>query len=203
MAIKSLIIDASTAVFQAGILKGDRFSNFSSSINDTLGGFFALITPFADDLDVEEIIFCEGPGKLLGIRATIMFTRILTVAHPLIYTYSYNTLALVDKMRAILNISPEGTICVPKNNTQYYILEGTQISLTDYEGLQLQRKPIYCLATHHRALKNHDLIPIQYNLEAHGNILRGIIVANKVIETAYDPQNEYKKWDSIRHKNIF
>jgi hypothetical protein len=202
MALKSLVIDASTVTVQAGVLEGDRFVAFSSSTNDTLSGFFSTLSPFLNDFHYNEIIFCEGPGKLIGIHSTLMFTRIAKIIHPHIRIYSYSTLAFIDRIRHYLSLPPEGLLCASKNNMQYYIFDNNQISLVEDEVLQRRKEPIYCLSTHHRKSLNHSLIPIKYNLKNHADVLRTIITPNEAIETAYDPQNEYKKWNSLRHKSI-
>jgi hypothetical protein len=194
----SLVIDTSTVLHQAGILEGNRFIAFSSSEDDTLAGFFSILSPFLNNFHCGEIIFCEGPGKLLGIRSALMFTRIAKIVHPHIRTYSYGNLVLVDRIRNRLALPLGSPICVPKNNGQYYIFDGNQMTLVGYEALRSHQSPIHCLSTHHRGSPNRALIPMTYNLRNHADILRTIITPNETAETPYDPQNEYKKWTPSR-----
>jgi hypothetical protein len=194
MASESLVIDTSTVLHQVGILTGNQFSAFSSSTDDTLSGFFATLSPFLNNFRYSEIIFCEGPGKLLGIRSTLMFTRIAKIVHPHIRIYSYSNLVFVDRIRNRLTLPSESPICVPKSNGQYYIFDGNQITLVGDEVLQCSPKPIHCLSIHHREPPNRAFISMTYDLGNHADVLRTIITPNETIETPYDSQNEYKKW---------
>ncbi|MDR2371952.1 MAG: hypothetical protein LBD60_02280 [Puniceicoccales bacterium] len=190
----SLVIDTSTILHQVGILEGNQFTTFSSSGNDTLAGFFSILSTFLNNFHYSEIIFCEGPGKLLGIRSTLMFARIAKIIHPHIRIYSYSNLVFVDRIRNRLALPPGSLICVPRNNGQYYIFDGNQITLVRDEELRCHQKPIYCLSIHHRESSNHALIPMTYGLGNHADILRTIITPNEAAETPYYSQNEYKKW---------
>jgi hypothetical protein len=194
----SLVIDASTVLHQVGSLEGNQFTTFSSSANDTLAGFFSILSPFLNNFHYSEIIFCEGPGKLLGIRSALMFTRIAKIVHPHIRIYSYSNLVFVDRIRNRLAL-PLGTpICVPKNNGQYYIFDDNQITLVGDEALRCHQTPIYCLSIHHRNPLNHAFIPITYDLGNHADMLQTIIIPNEAVETPYDSQNEYRKWIPFR-----
>ncbi|MDR0590431.1 MAG: hypothetical protein LBG09_01050 [Puniceicoccales bacterium] len=201
MASKSLLIDTATVVFQAGVLEGDRFLTFFLSINDTLPGFFTLMAPFVGGFDFDEIIFCEGPGKTIGIRVALMFTHIFKIMHPEIRTYSYSTFALIDRIRATLLPDAAGLVCIPKNTTQFYISEGNRITLMDYDALRSRKKILYCLETQPLKSAHRDITFIKYNLENHATVLRQISAPNDAIETAYDPQNDYKKWHPTFHNS--
>jgi hypothetical protein len=194
MASKSLVIDTATVIFQAGVLEGDHFLTFSSSINNTLPGFFTLMAPLVDGWDFDEIIFCDGPGKTAGIRLALMFTRIFKITRPQIRTYSYSTFALIDRIRTALFPDAAGLICIPKNATQFYISEGNQVTLVDYDTLRSQGKPLFCLETQPLKLAHRDMTFVKYNLQNYATVLRQIIASNNTIETPYDPQNNYKKW---------
>ncbi|MDR1590819.1 MAG: hypothetical protein LBR92_02365 [Puniceicoccales bacterium] len=193
MAVQSLVIEASTAVHQIGVLEGDRFATFFSSTEGTLMGFFSILSQFSSDFHYDEIIFCEGPGQMLGIRSAIMFTRIAKIIHPHIRTYTYNNLVLVDRIRNRLLLPIEGLLCVRKGQTQHYIFEDDHIFPINNETLWCRTNPIYRLATHHHEMPDRAL-PITYDLRNHGDILRTVITPNEAIETTYDSQNEYKKW---------
>ncbi|MDR1435176.1 MAG: hypothetical protein LBI77_02105 [Puniceicoccales bacterium] len=231
MTFPSLLVDASTALFQGGVLEADRFSTFQFSPNDTLVGFFNFIAPIFNASAFDEIIFCEGPGKLIGIRATLMFTRVLKVIHPHIKIYSYNTLALAQRIlnghmsknrRNVSNFSDdygenndpqklpknnknttvrENFICVRKNTTQYYIFQDNQIRSIDRRALESLGKRIHLIITQRDEAEDPLFIPLPYSLESYGTIIREIITENEAVESAYDPQNEYVKWKPLRHKN--
>ncbi|MDR1303348.1 MAG: hypothetical protein LBJ81_01860 [Puniceicoccales bacterium] len=194
MAPQSLLIDTATAAFQAGVLEGDRLLTFSLSINNTFPGFFTLLAPFVDGFDFDEIIFCEGPGKTSGIRAALMFTRIFKIMRPQIRTYSYGTFALIDRIRAALLPDAAGLVCIPKNTTQFYISDENRVTLVDFDVLRARGKPIFCLETQPLKLAHRDITFIKYNLKNYATVLRQISAPNDAIETAYDPQNDYKKW---------
>jgi hypothetical protein len=251
MALKSLVIDASTNAFQAGILEEDRFVDYRFSDEDTLVGFFAMLTPITKGFQFEEVIFCQGPGKLIGIRATVMFLRVLQIAHPDIKIYSYSNLALAHKIRNPLLLDElqirdaaqdkkwknftkklsdadeldaiafkrslkkekpvsdstpsrhhlfEDLVCVRKNRTHYYMYFNEGVALVARDELELQHGPIYCLETNHDELFDSTLIPMKYNLEECGAIIRSIISPNDDVETEFDPQNEYEKWEAVRHR---
>jgi hypothetical protein len=193
MISKSLVIDASTITFQVGMLEGNQFTTFSSSSDDTLSGFFSILSPFINHPHWDEIIFCEGPGKLMGIRSTLLFTRIFKIIHPYIRIYSYSTLVFVDRIRHCLPLPPESLLCAPKNNEECYIFEHNQIFSTKHEALQQRKEAIHCIATHHRKSSNKWPNLIKYHLEDHGHVLRTIMTPNETVQTAYDPHNEYKK----------
>jgi hypothetical protein len=199
MASRSLVIDASTVVFQAGILEGDRFSTFSATKDDTLAGFFPLLAPFLKDFRCDEIIFCEGPGKLIGIRTTLMLVHILKIVHPHSRIYSYDALVLANRIRNRLSVPAEGLICASKSSAQYYIFEDGHITVVDTEHLRCRKNPLYCLATHHRETTAFPVIPLTYDLRDHIDFLPTIIAPNPAISTAYDPLNDYKKWVPLRH----
>jgi hypothetical protein len=230
MSSPSLLVDASTVLFQGGILETDRFLTFQSSPDDTLDGFFNFIEPIFNAFDFDGVIFCEGPGKLIGIRATLMFTRLFKVLHPRSKIYSYNTLTLAERILGVHasknkeNISKfsgdcgesngpqkllindkstatrENLVCVRKNTTQYYILQDNQIRSIDRATLESLGKRIYLIATRRDEMEDPLFIPLSYALENYGTIIREIITQNEAVETAYDPQNEYVKWEPLRHK---
>ncbi|MDR2812443.1 MAG: hypothetical protein LBB05_01465 [Puniceicoccales bacterium] len=202
MALKSLVIDASTVVYQVGTLEGNRFTAFASSTDDTLPKFFSILSPFLNHFHYQEIIFCEGPGKLLGIHSTLMFSRIAKIIHPHIRIYSYSTLALAAYMRNRLSLPSESLFCVPRNSTQYYVFDNNSIVFAENEILQRQKAPAYCLTTH-RGTLNRAFIAITYDLRDYADILRTIIRPNEAVETIYDPQNEYKKSQRLRTSNDY
>jgi tRNA A37 threonylcarbamoyladenosine modification protein TsaB len=220
MSLKSLLIDTSTNVFQIGVLKENYFLDFFSSNDNALPDFFSLLTPILDNYTFEEVIFCQGPGKLIGIRTALMFLRVLKIIHPEIKIYSYNNLSLAHK---ILNPLPvnvpkidlltenstenvsritfvtqysmrEKIVCVRKNRSQYYVYSKGEIVIVDRKNLEMYGNPIYCLVTHDNVLLDATLIPMKYDLKECAEIIRSITSPSDAIETKFDPQGEYKKW---------
>jgi hypothetical protein len=109
MSSQSLVIDVATNVFQVGILERDHFAEYYYSHNTTLVEFFFLLQSVFKP-NFQEIIFCRGPGKLIGIRATLMFVRILKIMQPTIRIYAYDTLSLaygILKENILSGIAPQ------------------------------------------------------------------------------------------------
>lgn len=175
---------------------------FSSSTEGTLTGFFATLSQFLNNFYYSEIIFCEGPGQLLGIRSALMFTRIAKIIHPHTRTYAYSNLALLDRIRNRLSLSTEGILCVRRNRTQHYIFEDGHIFSIDDAALRHRTTPIYRLVTQRHETPDPLFIPVTYDSRDHTDILRTVITPHDATEIIYDSQNEYKKWTPSRSANL-
>lgn len=99
MVTRSLVVDAATNLFQAGILCDGRFVDFFLTDEDNLTGFFDMLKKVVRSEPFDRIIFCQGPGKLLGVRATLMFVRIMKIIRPELSIFSYDSLSMAHKLR--------------------------------------------------------------------------------------------------------
>lgn len=249
--MQALVIDASTNRFQAGILNDDRFVEFFATEDATVHGFFTLLEDiFAAQPTFQRVIFCQGPGKLLGIRMALMFVRVLKMTRPELAVFSYESLALAHKIRnplalnidlnpvedeeSVLKIMTEeeadadeidalefrkslrnavsdrpaitsqthpfeDVVCVRKNREQFYAYLNGQIELVGRDTLEFQEGPVYCLATTAHTSDDSILLPMTYDLEECAEYIGALAVPNDAIETEFDPQNEYQKWDPVPH----
>ncbi|MDR2200502.1 MAG: hypothetical protein LBN94_00080 [Puniceicoccales bacterium] len=195
MSPKILLIDAATNLFQTGIFQNNQWLFFRSSSEDNLAGFFKLIKPIFEKFTPSRVIFCEGPGKLIGIRSTLMLLRIFKMIHPRLQIDSYTSLALAHHIDG-----SSSSVCVAKNRDQYYVFQDNRIGLVDRKTLSALGRPIHCLETQRNLQPDGDFISVKYDLQAHVQAIQDFAIPNESITTAYDPQDEYKKWTSLRRE---
>jgi tRNA threonylcarbamoyladenosine biosynthesis protein TsaB len=90
-----LLIDASSARIQVGLLEAGAPAQWSSR-NDEAGiGVFECLDELEVDIGtVGAFAFCEGPGSILGIRTSAMALRAWNVLRPR-PTFAYTGLAVV------------------------------------------------------------------------------------------------------------
>lgn len=139
MGLKSLVVDASTNVFQAGILEEDHFLEFFSTTDDTLTGFFDLLLQTIKSSVFEEVIFCQGPGKLLGIRATLMFVQVLKIVRPELSVRVYNSLALANKIQNPLPLDDLDWKDEGDNEEQWEVLAETLNDRDELDAIEFRR----------------------------------------------------------------
>jgi tRNA threonylcarbamoyladenosine biosynthesis protein TsaB len=90
-----LVIDAASALIQVGFLSTGGEARWSSSAEESGVGIFQCLESLRiAPLDAGTIIFCEGPGSVLGIRTAAMAIRTWGVMRPA-RVLSYLSLALV------------------------------------------------------------------------------------------------------------
>lgn len=91
----ALVIDAASALIQAGHLATNGEVRWASSTEESGIGIFQCLERLQiDPLLTGTFIFCEGPGSVLGIRTAAMAIRTWEVLRP-VRVYSYCSLALV------------------------------------------------------------------------------------------------------------
>ncbi|MDR1366299.1 MAG: hypothetical protein LBJ13_00075 [Puniceicoccales bacterium] len=228
MSSQSLVIDAATNVFQVGILEKDHFAEYYYSHDNTLIEFFSLLRSVFKP-NFQEIIFCRGPGKLIGIRATLMFVRILKIMQPAIKIYAYDALSFAY---GVLKRNISGEIVQKKSENrseeelvlphrilndsviENHFLPNDMVCLrknsTQYylyqngkialvQRNELGQRAIYCVLTRQGEECDSPLIPMEYYLKDNGEVIRENMSPNNTIATEFDPENNYKQWKSIRH----
>ncbi|MDE6576345.1 MAG: hypothetical protein K2L24_03040 [Opitutales bacterium] len=255
MVAQALVVDASTNRFQAGILAEDRFVEFFATEDDTVRGFFALLERiFAANPSFQRIIFCQGPGKLLGVRMTLMLVRVLKMTRPELEIFSYESLALAHKIRNPLSLQDidwgsieneeeklqevaeasedtdeidalefrkslrnavpdrpaiasqthpfEDVVCVRKNSEQFYAYLNGHIKLVGRDVLEFQEGPVYSLPTTHNISDDPMLLPMVYDLEECAEYINMLATPNDSVDTNFDPQSDYRKWEPVPHSAV-
>jgi tRNA threonylcarbamoyladenosine biosynthesis protein TsaB len=92
-----LLIDASSARIQVGILGAGVPPRWSSRQDEAGIGIFECLDELGDEVDsMGSFAFCEGPGSILGIRTSAMALRIWNVLRPR-PTFAYIGLAVVAR----------------------------------------------------------------------------------------------------------
>jgi tRNA threonylcarbamoyladenosine biosynthesis protein TsaB len=90
-----LVIDASSARVQAGVLQAASAPRWASREEEAGVGIFGCLDDLdADIASISAFAFCEGPGSILGIRTSAMALRVWNVLgrRPL---FGFMSLALV------------------------------------------------------------------------------------------------------------
>ncbi len=97
--LPALVLDTASAVVQTGILRTDGSTKWESSNEEAGTGLFRCLERLAVDLrDPGCVLFCDGPGSVLGIRTAAMAIRTWQVLRS-VPVYAYNSLALLAHAR--------------------------------------------------------------------------------------------------------
>lgn len=89
-----LILDASASVVQVGVI-GPGGSRWETSSDEAGVAIFAGVEKLGVDFDrLTALVFCDGPGSILGIRTTAVALRTWNVLRPR-PMYAYSSLALL------------------------------------------------------------------------------------------------------------
>lgn len=255
MVLRSLVIDAASRIFQVGTIENGHFIEFLSSEDHTVIGLFNLLEQIISENKFSEVIFCEGPGKTIGIRATLMFLRILKIVQPQMKIYSYTSLELAYKMRNPVDFSDilidvdnsngestlseesmkdidydedemdeiefqkslqqtapeqatyssnkdffEDLVCVQKNQNQYFIFASNEIKEVDRATIEKMSQSVYALPTQTKQSNDDLTIPMEYLIELYPQEILSIRKENPLVETRFDPQGEFERWNHLRHK---
>jgi tRNA threonylcarbamoyladenosine biosynthesis protein TsaB len=91
----ALVIDAASSVVQVGLLNADGSKRWYTSGDESGVAVFCGVEKLQVDLrSLGALVFCDGPGSVLGIRTVAMALRTWRVFQPT-PVYSYCSLALV------------------------------------------------------------------------------------------------------------
>ncbi|HTL66494.1 MAG TPA: hypothetical protein VL200_02425 [Lacunisphaera sp.] len=93
-----LVLDAASRQFQAGLLRENHSSLWELTEADASTAIFTCVNALLQDAglrvaDLGAVVYCEGPGSMLGIRSVAMAIRTWGILAPLA-TYSYQSLAV-------------------------------------------------------------------------------------------------------------
>lgn len=102
-----LVVDTASALIQVGVFAGDGSARWDSSAEEAGTGLFRCLERLAVDPRATGcVVYCDGPGSVLGIRTAAMAIRTWQVlsACPV---HAYNSLALLahadgDRDRAFI-----------------------------------------------------------------------------------------------------
>ncbi|HVT72277.1 MAG TPA: hypothetical protein VHD61_04015 [Lacunisphaera sp.] len=96
-----LVLDGASRQFQAGLLRENHPSlwelteaDASTAIFDSVGAL--LLDAGLRVADLGAVLYCEGPGSMLGIRSVAMAIRTWAILAPLA-VYSYQSLAVAGQ----------------------------------------------------------------------------------------------------------
>ncbi|HVU32305.1 MAG TPA: peptidase M22 [Opitutaceae bacterium] len=91
----ALLLDASSARIQVGILAPDGPNRWAESAEEAGVGLFRCVQELGHSpTSVSAYIFCEGPGSILGVRTVAMAIRSWGVVSPK-PVFAYGSLALL------------------------------------------------------------------------------------------------------------
>ncbi|HVZ65455.1 MAG TPA: hypothetical protein VG936_12855 [Lacunisphaera sp.] len=96
-----LVLDAASQQFQAGLLRENHPSLWELTEADASTAIFTCASALFEDSglcvrDLGAILYCEGPGSMLGIRSVAMAIRAWGILAPLAI-YSYQSLAVAAR----------------------------------------------------------------------------------------------------------
>ena len=94
-----LVLDAASERIQVGLLAPDSDRWCTATTDAGRGLFRALDELGVEPSAIEAFVFCDGPGSILGIRATAMVLRTWNVLRRR-RVYCYHSLAVVAAARA-------------------------------------------------------------------------------------------------------
>lgn len=90
-----LLLDAASARVQVGLLSRDQPARWAGADEEAGVGIFRCLEQLAvPPTDAGALVFCDGPGSVLGIRTVAMALRTWNVLH-LRPVYAYHSLAVV------------------------------------------------------------------------------------------------------------
>lgn len=137
---KYLVLDASRANFQAGILNKGDWAVFSEAEMPVLSSLELQLKPLikAHPLkDFDGIIYCQGPGSTLGLRATLSLMgawKVLAGDH--LQFFYFNALEyLAIHLSVSKNLAKNFYVISPARPGFYHVCEfsekGLQLSITE------------------------------------------------------------------------
>lgn len=91
----ALVLDTASPVVQVGVLRADGSARWETSAEEAGTGLFRSLERLgAAPADAGCLLYCDGPGSVLGIRTAAMAIRAWQVLLPR-PVYAYNSLALL------------------------------------------------------------------------------------------------------------
>jgi tRNA threonylcarbamoyladenosine biosynthesis protein TsaB len=102
-----LVLDAASARIQVGWIEGPDPANakWEAADEEAGTGVFRCLKKLGADVNAARaLVFCEGPGSVLGIRTTAMALRTWQVVAPR-PAYGYGSLALVAEAQGRDNVT--------------------------------------------------------------------------------------------------
>lgn len=182
----SLLIDGSLGKTQVGLMKNGVFSDFRISQSEVLEDMFDTVGEILEDNEVafksiDEYVYCEGPGSILGIRISCMAIRVWLSLFGNQKVLSYNSLDIASKIAG-----PGKTVYVNASRGKYFIKSvGVALRECGEEELQEQEEKI-------KLEDIYDLSSYRFAPEDYKEV--------EDIDAKLFKAIEYVKWDGERHR---
>ncbi len=208
----SLLLDASTPCIQAGLLASGNWikllqmrGDATTCIPELLDKLFAEGGTKADSLGA--LIYCEGPGSLLGLRLAAMYIETLRALpeNGELPIYAYGSLHAALHMPQALESSESIAVASPVRKGTHCALRSGEAELLTLPSAELPRLASTVFHIAQRQLPeapedckalDYDLRPIAAAFDVRGGLLRKVERAEP-----FSPQpSEYKLWDGNRHR---
>lgn len=213
----SLVIDASSETMQAGLWQAGEWLAFYESKEAPLESFFTavdnLFTETAKDFkDIDRIVFCEGPGSILGMRIVAIALQAWRIffKEAAISVVSYNAMewaASVVKEKNPLNasfytITPSRNLCWNVYDAlQHKLME---LSVQELKALQASQpeSPFFLIKQRKTAINlPFAVIDFDYNLHNHPTSFLKIelFTPRQDLDAISVNSPVFQKWDGKRH----
>lgn len=182
----SLLIDGSLGRVQIGLMKDGVWVYFRKGEGEVLEDMFDMVGRMLKDNGVEfesvdEYIYCEGPGSILGIRISCMAIRVWLSLFGKKGVLSYNSLDLASKMAG------EGKIVyVGASRGKYFVKSiGSELKECSEEVLKEMENKVKLADT-------YDLANYHFKM---GDCREVEDIDAKLFKVI-----DYVKWDGERHR---
>ncbi len=136
-----LLVDAASSRVQVGLLRGDTAPVWRQSPREAGRAIFEgveAVTATARTAlsEVEALVYCEGPGSILGIRTAAMALRTWQSLHASnLPAFAYRSLELVAHNLAVAGTPPPFAVVADARRDSWYLAEAA-----DKGGVQSLRR---------------------------------------------------------------
>ena len=203
-----LLLDAATPTTQVGLLHEGAFTAFSSTDEAPLASLFTQAQSLMKEhnLGLESLsglIYCQGPGSILGVRLTLMAIRTWKRTHPHLQCYTYNSLALGSALVSETHTSEAFTFIAPGRQQRWHTLNNNQQKEIPADALGSLTGPIYTLPQRKKSFcLPTDTHIIDYDLASHAKLFNkeGLLTLTDAPETFNQTEATYKTWKPDRHR---
>lgn len=198
----SLIIDTATPLTQVGVLSNGTWLSYYSSGTSPLEALFEGINTCLTAMhtkmpDLSAIIYCEGPGSVLGGRITTMALTTWRQLHPAIKLFSYNSLEACKRIT-----KKEATYVAPGRQGYWHTLCKRQQEVNSGELNELIGE-IYFLPSKKRSQAlPENAIEVDYNLKPNASIFekQDWLTPQEKPKLFIQKDPHYTHWSGNRHR---
>jgi len=206
-----LILDASSSVIQVGIWEEGVWLSFKNSQEHALECLFSCVADCLREAqlqlkDLNGIIYCEGPGSILGIRLVAMAIRTWKTLPELqsIPIYAYQSFAFVEAVIKTKFKAEVGYIISPSRNKLWNVFEdGKFKELSEAELVKLSGKSVWMMPQ--RALARECPVEakvFEYDLKGMPAVFldQTLYAKRTVIDAINTGDQQFVKWTGERHQ---